>query len=50
MRWTKWSMLNPQQGDFFPILIGCAMLLMSLPAVVRLLVNGAGRARPQIPA
>ncbi len=38
MRWPKWS-VSAGRGDFLPILIGCIMLVISLPSVVLLLVN-----------
>ena len=38
MKWPKWSIATGQRGDFLPIMIGCMLLLMSVPAFVLLLI------------
>jgi hypothetical protein len=38
MRWPKWSIVTGQRGDFLPIMIGCILLFISVPAFVLLLV------------
>ena len=39
MRLPKWSIATGDSHDFLPIMIGCLLLLVSLPAFVLLLVN-----------
>ena len=36
MKWPKWS-ISRGRGDFLPIVIGCILVLTSLPAFVMLL-------------
>jgi hypothetical protein len=38
MKWRKWSIATGQRGDFLPIMIGCILLLISVPAFVLLLI------------
>jgi hypothetical protein len=39
MKWPKWSIATTGDStDFLPIMIGCILLLISLPAFVLLLV------------
>ncbi len=39
MKWPKWSIASGDPGDFLPLMIGCILLFISLPAFVLLLVN-----------
>jgi hypothetical protein len=36
---SRWSIANPASSDFLPIVIGCVLLLISLPGFVMVLVN-----------
>jgi hypothetical protein len=38
MKWPKWSITTGDSSDFLPIMIGCIILFLSLPAFVLLLV------------
>ena len=38
MKWLKWSIASGDSSDFLPMMIGCIILLLSLPAFVLLMV------------
>ena len=38
MKWPKWSIATGDSGDFLPIMIGCIVLFLSVPAFVLLLL------------
>jgi hypothetical protein len=49
MRWPKWE-LAAGPGDFMPMVIGCAMLFLSVPPFVLLLYSPDRDSGPIVPA